>query len=287
MKFGLMFANAGPFAFPQLLTHLATTAERVGVESIWTVEHVVIPVGYKSTYPYDKSGKIPAPDQMPIPDPLIALAFAAAVTKTLKLATGILILPQRHPLYTAKEVATLDQYSNGRVILGIGIGWLREEFDAMGVPFAARGARFDDYVAAMRKVWSGDVVEHNSQHLRWHGFKSFPLPVQSPFPVIIGGIKGKVFDRIAQHGNGWYAPLGDPAQLTDELAKLRAASERIGRDFKSIEITASFGPGGGLDMVRRMRDAGAHRLTTFAAGFGKGNVADGIKRIGDEIVGKL
>jgi len=100
-----MYANAGPFAYPEMLRHLATTAERTGIESMWTIEHVVIPVGYKSTYPYDPSGKIPAPEQMPMPDPLISLAYAAAVTTKLRLATGILILPQRHPLYVAKEVA--------------------------------------------------------------------------------------------------------------------------------------------------------------------------------------
>src|SRR5262252_9670027 len=121
MKFGLMYANAGPFAYPEMLSHLATTAERCGLESMWTIEHVVIPVGYRSTYPYDPSGKIPVPDQVPMPDPLISLAFAAAVTTTLKLATGILILPQRHPLYVAKEVATLDVLSGGRAILGIGV----------------------------------------------------------------------------------------------------------------------------------------------------------------------
>src|SRR4029079_5817200 len=117
------------------------TAERVGLESLWTVEHVVIPVGYASTYPYDPSGKIPAPDQVPIPDPLVWLSYAAAVTKTIKLATGILILPQRHPIYVAKEVATLDILSHGRVILGIGVGWLKEEFDALGVPFDERAGR--------------------------------------------------------------------------------------------------------------------------------------------------
>src|SRR5260221_6873970 len=136
MKFGFMYANAGPFAYPEMLTHLATTAERVGVESLWTVEHVVIPVGYKSTYPYDPSGKIPAPEQMPIPDPLSWLTYVAAVTKTIRLATGILIPPQRHPLYVAKEVATLDVLSHGRAIRGIRLGWLAEEVDALCIPFS-------------------------------------------------------------------------------------------------------------------------------------------------------
>src|SRR6185369_14636846 len=167
MKFGLMYANAGPFAYPEMLAHLATTAERVGLESIWAVEHVVIPVGYKSQYPYDPSGRIPAPDQMPLPDPLIALAYAAAVTKTLRLGTGILILPQRHPLYVAKEVATLDVLSHGRVILGIGVGWLEEEFDALGIPFEERAARTSEMVRAMRSVWKDEAEPFRGKFHRW------------------------------------------------------------------------------------------------------------------------
>src|SRR5262249_56386802 len=135
------YATAGAFGFPEPLTHLARTAEEVGIESIWTVEHVVIPVGYRSAYPYDPSGRIPGPENVPIPDPILPLAFAAAVTTRLRLATGILILPQRHPIYVAKEVATLDVLSAGRAILGIGIGWLSEEFGALGGPFAESAPR--------------------------------------------------------------------------------------------------------------------------------------------------
>src|SRR2546425_7714078 len=153
MKFGVMFANAGPFALPGPLANLARTAEEVGCESIWTVEHVVIPVGYRSKYPYDPSGRIPGPENVPIPDPLLPLAYAAALTTRIRLATGILILPQRHPVYVAKEVATLDVLSGGRGILGIGIGWLREEFDALGVPFAERAARTRGAVRAIRSRW--------------------------------------------------------------------------------------------------------------------------------------
>src|SRR5262245_15542 len=114
MKFGIAFANAGPLAFPELLTHLAVEAEKAGIESLWTVEHVVVPVGYESKYPYDPSGKMPAPENMPIPDPILPLAFAAAVTRKIRLGTGVLILPQRHPFYVAKEMATLDVLSGGR-----------------------------------------------------------------------------------------------------------------------------------------------------------------------------
>src|SRR5258707_4563016 len=162
-----MYANAGPSAFPELLPHLPQTADRVGVESLWTVEHVVIPVGYKSTYPYDPSGKIPAPEQMPIPDPLSWLTYVAAVTKTIRLATGILILPQRHPLYVAKEVATLDVLSHGRAILGIGVGWLGEEFDALGIPFAERSARTAEAVRAIRSLWKDTPEAFTGKFFHW------------------------------------------------------------------------------------------------------------------------
>ena len=154
MKLGLMFVNSGPFSNPALLTHLATTAERCGIESLWTVEHVVIPQDYKSPYPYSSTGKIPGGEDVSIPDPLLPLAFVAAVTKKVKLATGVLILPQRHPLYVAKEAATLDQLSNGRAILGIGSGWLEEEFSSLGLDFHTRGARTDEAIKSLRVLWN-------------------------------------------------------------------------------------------------------------------------------------
>ena len=140
MNFGLMFANAGPFTDPHVFAHLATTSEHVGIESLWAVEHVVVPVGYASTYPYDPSGKMPGDHSSPIPDPLIWLTWAAAHSETIKLATGILIVPQRNPAVLAKEVASLDVLSNGRLLFGIGVGWLEEEFDALGVPFERRAS---------------------------------------------------------------------------------------------------------------------------------------------------
>src|ERR1700719_2078955 len=133
MKLVMMFVNSGPFSNPAHVTHLARTAERCGVESLWTVENVVIPLYFKSPYPYSSSGKIPGGEDVSIPDPLLPLAFAAAVTKKIKLATGVLILPQRHPLYVAKEAATLDQLSKGRAILGIGSRWLEEEVISVGL----------------------------------------------------------------------------------------------------------------------------------------------------------
>ena len=157
MKFGLIPVNIGIQSMAAM-TGLAQLAESVGIESVWTFEHVIVPVNYDSKYPYDKSGKMGVTPETNMVDPLIALTAIAAVTKTLRLGTGVNILSQTNPLYLAKQAASLDMLSNGRLELGLGIGWLQEEFVAMGTPFEKRGARFDDYVAAMRKVWSGEVV---------------------------------------------------------------------------------------------------------------------------------
>ena len=145
MKFGLMFANTGPFVEPDAAVALAQAAEAAGVESIWTVEHVVVPQGYASQYPYSQDGRMPGGrEDFPIPDPLVWLSYIAAATTEIKLATGILIIPQRNPVVTAKAVATLDVLSKGRMLLGIGSGWLEEEFNALGVPFDDRGDRTDE-----------------------------------------------------------------------------------------------------------------------------------------------
>src|SRR5258708_23632789 len=153
MKFGIGFATSGAFSNPNLLGHRVTTAERWGFEYLWSVEHVAIPVRHLP-YPGRKDGQMPGGDDVAIPDPLIPLAYVAAITKTIKLGTGVLILPQRHPIYTAKEVATVDVLSGGRVMLGIGSGWMKEEFESLGIDLHRRGAMTDGAIQAMRAVWS-------------------------------------------------------------------------------------------------------------------------------------
>ena len=177
MKVGLIPVNIGVSGLEPMLA-LAEKAEQVGIESLWTFEHVVVPVDYKSKYPYSADGKMGVTPETNFIDPLVALTAIAARTKRVRLGTGVNILPQTNPLYMAKQAASLDLVSNGRFMLGVGVGWLREEFDALGVPYERRGARFDDYVVAMRKAWTGDVVEHDSEFVHWHGFKTYPIPVQ-------------------------------------------------------------------------------------------------------------
>ena len=288
MKIGLIPVNVGVQGVEKMV-EIAVAAERSGFESVWTFEHAIVPVDYASRYPYSQDGKMGATPETNFVDPLIALAAIAARTERVRLATGVNILPQTNPLLLAKQAASLDFVSKGRFMLGVGIGWLAEEFAAMGVPFERRGARFDVYVQAMRKVWSGDVVEHESDFVHWSGFKSHPIPLQKPFPVIIGGSKGKAFERIAQYGDGWYAPTASLGQLTALMEPLEKACAAVGRDRRSVEISAMWiPPVEGVDVVARYKDLGVSRLViplpVLAAG--KDPVA-GIERFGEETLAKL
>jgi len=286
MKFGLMYANAGPFAFPEMLTHLATTAERCGVESIWAVEHVVIPVGYKSTYPYDPSGKIPAPEQVPMPDPLLALAYAAAVTKTLRLATGILILPQRHPIYVAKEVASLDVLSGGRLILGIGIGWLEEEFAALGIPFAERAARTAEMVRAMRSLWKPEPEPFAGKFFRWGLLESHPKPVQQPgVPIVVGGHTELAARRAARYGDGFFPGVTDDEKLTWLLGVMRDECAKLGRDPGTIEVTSGRAVPD-VDNVKHLRDLGVSRFMVPPPAFDPDGITAGLEQLG-ELIAKV
>jgi len=284
MKLGLIPINIGISDVKQM-TGLAQRAEGAGFESVWTFEHVIVPIDYASKYPYNETGKMGAEPETPFIDPLIALTAVAATTSTIRLATGVNILSQVNPLLLAKQTASLDVLSNGRFMLGVGIGWLEEEFTAMGVPFERRGARFDDYVQAMRKVWSGEVVEHRSEFLNWTGFKSRPLPVQNPMPVIIGGSKGKIYERIARYGNGWFVPGTDAGAIKAQLADLKKTCDGVGRDFDEIEVTAMWPGEGGLESLKALSDAGVHRAVVPLIGLG--DPVTSIQRIGKEIIPNL
>lgn len=282
MKFGLIPVNIG--VQPEQMIGLAQLAEGSGFESVWTFEHVIVPVDYESKYPYNESGKMGGPPETIFIDPLLALTAVAAATKTLKLGTGVNILSQVNPLYMAKQAASLDYISGGRFMLGVGIGWLREEFEALGVPFERRGARFDDYVVAMKKVWSGEVVEHQSDFLNWSGFKSYPLPAQKPhLPVVIGGATGKIYQRIARHGDGWFAPMGDPKELAAALENLKAACDAENRDVSEIEITCMWPGMGGKDFIGALEEVGVSRVVTPLFAFGE-NPVEGIQKIAEEVI---
>ena len=287
MKIGLIPCNVGVQSLDQLV-HIARTSEEAGLESVWTFEHSIVPVEYESAYPYSPNGKMGAEPETNFIDPLIALTTVAAHTKTLRLGTGVNILPQVNPLMLAKQVASLDLVSQGRMMLGIGIGWLKEEFEALGVPFARRGARFADYVEGMRKVWSGETVEHESDFLQWTNFKSYPVPLQNPLPLIIGGSKGGAFRRVARYGQGWYAPALATDQLAAMLPKLDEACAAEGRDRSEIEISTMYAPAlePAEEAIPRYRDLGVSRLIVPLQALGE-KPMEGIARLGDDLVAKF
>ncbi len=239
MNFGIAFANIGPFIEPEQACDLARAAEQAGFDSIWTVDHVVVPSGYRSTYPYDPSGRLPSGEDAPFPDPLIWLAFVARATSTIRLATGILILPQRNPLVLAKELATLDYLSSGRVTLGVGIGWLKEEFQALGIPLEGRAARAEEAIAAMRSLWSQHRASFEGSTVCFRDVYLRPQPPKGTIPVHIGGHSEVAAERAGRIGDGFF-PFGvDAGGLARLAATMRRAAEAGGRDPASIEVTAS------------------------------------------------
>jgi probable F420-dependent oxidoreductase len=284
MKVGIIPINVGVQSSERMVS-LAKKAEEVGLESVWTFEHVVVPEDYQSKYPYSPEGKMGARPETPFVDPLIAIAHASAHTTTLRFGTGVNILPQANPLFLAKQAASLDFVSGGRFMLGVGTGWLREEYEALGTPFERRGARFDDYIAAMKKVWSGEVVEHDGEFVKLSGFKSYPLPVQKPhMPVIIGGTSKPAFRRVARHGDGWFAPSAGVEQLEQQLEGLDAACQKQGRDRTSVEVTAMW-PFvlEGAESLARYEDLGVSRLVVPLQALGTRNPVEGLEKLGEAI----
>lgn len=287
MKIGLIPVNIGVNSVDESVG-LAQFAEQLGFESLWTFEHVIIPIDYDSKYPYDSSGKMGIPPETNFVDPLISLAAIAQHTSKVKLGTGVNILPQSNPLLLAKQCAALDFVSKGRFMLGVGIGWLKEEFEAMNAPFERRGARFDDYVQAMRKVWSGEEVSHQSDFINWSGFKSYPVPQEKEnFPVVIGGTKGKAFERTAKYGQGWFAPTNAVEQIEGLLPQLHAACEAIQRDPATVEVSAMWIPSmEGKEKLARYEELGVDRLIVPLHALGE-NPAEALAAFGEEYAAEL
>jgi len=289
MKFGVMFANVGPMAYAEGAVAIAQAAEAAGIESLWTVEHTIVPAGYQSTYPYSPTGRMPGPEDSDIPDPLIWLTYVAASTSTIRLGTGILILPQRNPIVLAKEVATLDRLSGGRVELGIGVGWLEEEFDALGISFADRGRRTDDYVAALRALWTQDQATHHGTHSSFDNAISRPRPTQGSVPIVVGGHSKAAARRAGRLGDGFFPGRGSHEDLAELITVMRATAVEHDRDPDAIEITAG-GDGAlgskALDEVKALADLGVSRVIIPPLAFDPEGQRTAFAQYGEEVISR-
>ncbi|MGQ0430990.1 MAG: LLM class F420-dependent oxidoreductase [Microthrixaceae bacterium] len=289
MRFGVAFANVGPMAYAEGAIALAQAAEAGGIESLWTVEHTIVPAGYKSPYPYSPTGRMPGPEDSDIPDPLIWLTYVAAATSTIRLGTGILILPQRNPIVLAKEVATLDRLSGGRVELGVGVGWLEEEFDAIGISFADRGARTDDHIAALRALWTQDQATHQGTHSAFTNAISRPRPIQTTVPIVIGGHSKAAARRAGRLGDGFFPGRGSHEDLAELIAVMRATAVEHGRDPDAIEITAGGNGALGskaLDEVKALADLGVTRVIIPPLAYDPEGQREAFAKYGDEVIAR-
>jgi len=285
MKFGIGFATSGAFSNPSLLGHLATTAERCGFESLWSVEHVAIPVDH-SPYPGTKDGKMPGGDDVAIPDPLIPLAYVAAITKTIKLATGILILPQRHPIYTAKEVATVDVLSGGRVILGIGSGWMKEEFESLGIDFHRRGAMTDEAIQALRALWGAGTSSFEGKHFKFGPLHSNPKPVNGNVPIHVGGHSTAAARRAGRYGDGFFPTVINPEKLKELFAIVRSEAQKAGRNPDAIEfscMTRSVK----ADDLKMLADMGVSRIVVNPPATKPEPLTRGLEKFQEEVISRL
>lgn len=269
MKIGVFAALASPFADRAVIQAFGQTAEERGVDSIWVPEHVVLFDEYTSSYPYSPDGKIPAPPGSGMLEPFTLLAFLAACTTTPRLGTGICLLPQRNPVYTAKEAAAIDYLSGGRFDFGIGVGWLEEEFRVVNVDWPRRGKRTDEYIEVMKALWCEDPSEHHGAFYDLPPCNMFPKPVQSPHPPLhFGGESTAAMRRVARVGQGWHTFNRLPDQVAEPLAMLERVLQEHDRSRADIEVTVSpYFNGLTPDMVKGYAEAGVDQVTAlvFAA----------------------
>lgn len=239
MQIGLHALGIGPGAGPGVVAAVAAGAEAAGFATLWTGEHVVMVEGPDAPYPYADDGRIAVPVGADWLDPWVTLAFAAAATSRIRLATGVLLLPEHHPLVVAKQAASLDVLSGGRVTLGVGAGWSEREYEALGVPFAGRGRRLREHVAALRAVWTQEVAGFDGQTVRFSGVRSHPKPLQPHLPIVLGGNSDRALQRAADYGDGWYGFHVAVDELPGRLDRLAGCCRAAGRDPADLRLAAA------------------------------------------------
>jgi probable F420-dependent oxidoreductase len=247
------------------MASVALRAEQLGFESVWVPEHLVLPARLDTPYPYSEDGVAPFALDAPILDPLLLLTHIAAATSRIRLGTNIFVLPLRHPIVTARLAMSLDVLSGGRLSLGIGAGWLAEEFHAVSIDFATRGSRTRECAMALRALWTQSEPEFHGQFFDFGPLKFEPKPVQKPHPpILFGGESDAALRRAAAFGDGWYGVAHDPVSAHKRVEELRALRAGTGRAGEPFEVTVGH-RGGPLDaqMLRRYADAGVDRVAVL------------------------
>ena len=262
MKIGLFAAVSGRGNTMALMKAYASNAERLGFSTLWVPEHVVLVDKYASKYPYSGDGVLPAPSDAAIADPFITLTAMASATEKIRLATGICLVPEHNPVVLAKVVATLDWLSNGRVALGVGIGWLEEEFQALGIPWERRAARTRECIEAMRKLWGDPISAYSGEFVKFEGVRSNPKPVRgADLPILFGGESGPALRRVAEYGNGWFGFNLLPDEATAKIRKIEELLKTNHRKLSDVEIIVSpYTKAITPDDLKRYRDAGVHEI---------------------------
>ena len=287
----------GVITDPDWVSGFGRACEEGGVESVWAVEHVLVAEDYEPLYPYSEDGQMPGGGRAVMPDPLEWLSFVAASTSRLNLGTAVLILTQHSPVQIAKRVATLDALSGGRVRLGVGIGWQKEEYAALNIPYADRGGRLDEYIDAVRALWEAEVSSHSGKYVTFERVRSDPKPAApgGRVPIIVGGSTPAAARRAGLRGDGWLPYVISPDDFAARVDDIAAAAREAGRDASAIELTAwptSWKPDTlwDVDVYQRYADAGATRFLVVSD-FSGGPDLDGIRRfvgeVQERVLGKL
>jgi probable F420-dependent oxidoreductase len=255
VKFGLFGINTGPCGDPDVMRNVAVAAEKAGFESLWTGEHVVLPD--------PQAPPSPAPPLTPLVHPFTALAFLAAATDRILLGTGITLIAQRNAVVLAKETASVDHISKGRLLFGIGAGYLHQEFEALGVEFSERGARTDEYIDAIRELWTSEAPSFSGQFVNYSGIQSRPLAHQAGGPpVIVGGTSNAAYRRAVEKGQGWYGFALDVAASQKSIDALKKQAEKSTRAAELGELEISITPRVPItdEVVKQFEDLGVSRL---------------------------
>jgi probable F420-dependent oxidoreductase len=282
MKIGLFGINNGICAQADVACRAAKAAEAAGFESLWTGEHVVLPD--------PQAPPSPAPPQTPMADPSVWLGLLAGQTERIGLGTGIIILPQRNPVELAKELATVDVASNGRLLFGLGAGYLEPEFRALGAPFETRGARTDEFIDVIRALWTMEKPAFEGETVKFSGIDAHPRPVARPYPpIVVGGHSTPAFRRAVKRGNGWYGFFVDLARAKLHLEELASLEREEGRpdELGTLELSITPLPRIGLDDARQYQELGVDRLTLIPDSRSEEHLLRWIDETAETIVRKL